>query len=182
MQMCLVMRLHVETKSLFQQVTYCMRMLCFQACILHIYLSIDKNVLWCRSRMLSCLCNPRDRQWSTGLHLRNTLGPGTAWHTHTRSYMRIPTGLSIHCHIKQNCLKVMTEIGSVVKHWTAGPGIENSIPPHSNFKITRSWYVLVLPRKNAPAYQCYSLGLLKNLVCHVWWALQYLALLAYNKN
>ena len=43
-------------------------------------------------------------------------------------------------------------------------------------------YVLVLPRKNAPVYQCFTLGTLKNLVCHVWWALQYLALWATNRN
>ena len=43
-------------------------------------------------------------------------------------------------------------------------------------------YVLVLPRKNAPVYQCFTLGTLKNLVCHVWWALQYLAQRATNRN
>jgi len=41
-------------------------------------------------------------------------------------------------------------------------------------------YVLVLPRKNAPMYQCYTLGMLKDLVCHVWWVLQYLALRPYQ--
>ena len=29
-------------------------------------------------------------------------------------------------------------------------------------------------------HQCFTLGTLKNLVCHVWWALQYLALLETN--
>jgi len=49
-------------------------------------------------------------------------------------------------------------------------------------KITERRYVLVLPMKNAPVYQCFTLGTLKNLVCHVWWALQYLALLSTNRN
>ena len=31
-------------------------------------------------------------------------------------------------------------------------------------------------------YQCFILGTLKNLVCHVWWALQYLSLWATNRN
>jgi len=44
--------------------------------------------------------------------------------------------------------------------------------------ITKRSFVLVLPRKNAPVYQGFTLGTLKNLVCHVWWALQYLALRA----
>ena len=38
------------------------------------------------------------------------------------------------------------------------------------------------PEKNAPVHQCFTLGTLKNLVCHVWWALQYLALWATNRN
>ena len=62
----------------------------------------------------------------------------------------------------------------MVKQSTADPGIASSIPPPT--KITKRRYVLVLPRKNAPVYQCFTLGTLKNLVCHVWWALQYLAL------
>jgi len=36
------------------------------------------------------------------------------------------------------------------------------------------------PRQNAPVYQCFTL--LNNLVCHVWWALQYIALWATNRN
>jgi len=43
-------------------------------------------------------------------------------------------------------------------------------------------YVLVLPKKNAPMFQCLTLGTLKNRVCHLWWALQYLALWATNRN
>ena len=39
-----------------------------------------------------------------------------------------------------------------------------------------------LPRKDVPVCQCFTLGTLKNLVCHVWWALQYLALWATNRN
>jgi len=63
----------------------------------------------------------------------------------------------------------------VVKHSTADPGIASSIPLTPT-KITKRRYVMVLPRRNAPVYQCFTLGTLKNLVCHVWWALQYLAL------
>ena len=51
-------------------------------------------------------------------------------------------------------------------------------PPLTPTKITKRRYVLILSRKNAPMYQCLTLGMLKNLVCHVWWALQYLALWA----
>ena len=36
--------------------------------------------------------------------------------------------------------------------------------------------------KKVPVYQCFTLGTLKNQVCHVWWALQYLALWATNRN
>ena len=50
--------------------------------------------------------------------------------------------------------------------------------PSLQLKITKRRYVLVLPRKKAPVYQCFTLGTLKSLVCHVWWALQYLALWA----
>jgi len=32
---------------------------------------------------------------------------------------------------------------------------------------------LLLPGKHAPVYLCYTLGTLKNLVCHVWRAPQY---------
>jgi len=39
-----------------------------------------------------------------------------------------------------------------------------------------------LPRKSATVYQCFTLGTIKNLGCHVWWALQYLALRVTNKN
>jgi len=41
---------------------------------------------------------------------------------------------------------------------------------------------MVLPKKNAPVYQCYTLGTLKNLVCHVWRALKNLELGATNRN
>jgi len=54
--------------------------------------------------------------------------------------------------------------------------------PLTPTKITKRRYVLVLPRKNASVYQCFTLGALKNLVCHVWWALQYLALWATNRT
>ena len=37
-------------------------------------------------------------------------------------------------------------------------------------------------RKNVPVFQCFTLGTLMNLICHVWWALQYLALWATNRN
>jgi len=49
-------------------------------------------------------------------------------------------------------------------------------------KITKRRCVRVLSRKNAPVYQCFTLGTLKNLVCHMWWVLQYLALWATNNN
>jgi len=56
-------------------------------------------------------------------------------------------------------------------------------PPVLQLKLLkRDNYVLVLPRKNAPVYQCVTLDTFKNLVCHVWWALQYLALWAANRN
>jgi len=62
----------------------------------------------------------------------------------------------------------------VLKHWTANPGIARSIsrPPKL---LKEDNYTLVLLWKSAPMYQCYTLGTLKNLVCHVWWALQYFA-------
>ena len=65
--------------------------------------------------------------------------------------------------------------GSMVKHLTADTGIASSTPLTST-KLTKRTYVQVLPRQNAPVYQCFTLGTVKNLVCHVWWALQYLAL------
>jgi len=56
-------------------------------------------------------------------------------------------------------------------------------PPSQQLKLLK-WdkIILVLPRKNATVHQCFSLGRLKNLVCHVWWALKYLALWATNRN
>ena len=71
--------------------------------------------------------------------------------------------------------------GSVVKHSTDDPGIASSIPL-SPTKITKRRYILVLPRKNAPVYQCFTLGTLKNLVCHMWLALQYHASWVTNKT
>ena len=68
-----------------------------------------------------------------------------------------------------------------LKHLTVSPGIVSLIPPHPTKIYLRS-YTLVLPRKNAPVYQCFTLGTIKNLVCHVWWALQYLAQWATNRN
>jgi len=38
------------------------------------------------------------------------------------------------------------------------------------------------PEKNAPVYLFYVLGTFKNQVCHLWWALQYLALWVTNRN
>jgi len=52
--------------------------------------------------------------------------------------------------------------------------------PLTPTKITNRRYVLVLPRKNASVYLCFTLGTLKNLVCHVWWALQYICILHYG--
>jgi len=36
-----------------------------------------------------------------------------------------------------------------------------------DFSSTKSRYVLVITRKNVPVFRCYTLGTLKNLVCHV---------------
>jgi len=55
-------------------------------------------------------------------------------------------------------------------------------PPSLQLKLLKRRYLRVFPRKNAPVYQCFTLDTLKNLVCHVWWALQYLALWATNRN
>ena len=41
------------------------------------------------------------------------------------------------------------------------------------------WFI---PGKTAPVYHCYTPSMLKNLVCYVWWALQYLALKVTNGN
>jgi len=71
--------------------------------------------------------------------------------------------------------------GLVVKHSTADPGIASSIPLTPT-EITKRRYVLFFPMENASVYQCFTLSTLKNLVCHVWWALQYLALWATNIN
>ena len=55
-------------------------------------------------------------------------------------------------------------------------------PPSLQLKLLKRRYVLVLPKKNAPVYQGFTLSTLNNLVCHVWWALQYLALWATHRN
>jgi len=55
-------------------------------------------------------------------------------------------------------------------------------PPSLQLKLLKEMYVLVLPRKNAPVYQCFTLGMLKNLGYLVWWARQYLALWVTNRN
>ena len=68
-----------------------------------------------------------------------------------------------------------------VKHSTADPTIASSTALTPT-KITKRRYVLVLTRKNASVYQWFTLGTVKNLVCHGWWALQYLALWATNIN
>jgi len=54
--------------------------------------------------------------------------------------------------------------------------------PLTPTKITKSRYVLVLSRKHAPVYQCFTLGTLEPGLSCVWWALQYLALWATNRN
>jgi len=38
----------------------------------------------------------------------------------------------------------------------------DSPPPQNQLNISKRRYVLVLPRKNAPVYKCYTLGMLKN--------------------
>ena len=65
----------------------------------------------------------------------------------------------------------------MVQHSTADPGIPSSTPLTPT-KITKRRYVLVLPWKNVPVYHSFTMGTLRILVCHVWWALQYLALWA----
>jgi len=55
-------------------------------------------------------------------------------------------------------------------------------PLSLQLKLLKMRFVLGLPRKNARVYQCFTLGTIKNLVCHVWWALQYLAQWATNRN
>ena len=77
--------------------------------------------------------------------------------------------------------KIICSAERLLKDSTADTGNASSIPLTPT-KITKRRYVLVLPRENAPVYQCFTLGTLKNLVCHVWWALQYLALWATNRN
>ena len=64
-----------------------------------------------------------------------------------------------------SCVSVARGFGSVVKHSTADPGIATSIPLTPT-KIIKRIYVLVLSRKNAPVYQCFTLGTL-NMVCVV---------------
>ena len=54
--------------------------------------------------------------------------------------------------------------------------------PLTPTKITKRRYLLDHSRKYAPVYQCFTLGTFTNLVCHVWWAYQYLALWATNRN
>ena len=69
----------------------------------------------------------------------------------------------IHCVVPYRLIQ--SGFKSVVKHSTAD----------SPTKITKRRYVLVLHRKNVLVNQCFSLGTLQNYVCHVRWALQYLA-------
>jgi len=83
-----------------------------------------------------------------------------------------------------------------VFYWSATAAIERSAGFVFNCRVDfrpmdcdfhpslkqRYMYVLVHPRTNDPVHQCYSLGTLKSLVCQVWWALQYLALWATNRN
>jgi len=51
-------------------------------------------------------------------------------------------------------------ISSVVKHSTTDPGIASSIPLTTT-TITKRRYILVLPRKNALVYQCFTPGHVK---------------------
>ena len=67
------------------------------------------------------------------------------------------------------------------KYTCADTETVSSIPLTST-ENTKRRYVLALARKNASVYQCFTLDTLKNLVCHVWLALQYLALWATKRN
>jgi len=53
-------------------------------------------------------------------------------------------------------------------------------PPSLQLKLLKEDMYWFFPGKNATVYQCFTLGTLKNLVSHVWWVLQYLALWATN--
>jgi len=59
-------------------------------------------------------------------------------------------------------VKILIKLGSVAKHLTADPGIASSTPLTPTI-ITKRRFVLVLPRKHAAVYQCFTLGTLKNL-------------------
>jgi len=54
--------------------------------------------------------------------------------------------------------------------------------PLTPTKITEKEICTGSSQENIPVYQCCTLGTLKNLVCHVWWTLQCLALRATNRN
>ena len=73
-------------------------------------------------------------------------------------------------------------LGSVVKHLTADPGEWEFDPPSHTLKLPKKGECMGSFQENAPVYQCYTLDTLKNLVCHVWWALQYLALHVWATN
>jgi len=69
---------------------------------------------------------------------------------------------------------LVKRFGSLVKFLDCLPRDCEFDSPSLQLKLLK--YVLVLSRKNALVNQCLTLSMLKNLVCHVWWALQYLAL------
>jgi len=75
--------------------------------------------------------------------------------------------------------------GSVVKPLTADPrpaGIASSIPPNTNFNYLIGDMESFFPGKRLLCISAiHCMRTLKNLVCHVWSALQYLALIGtYN--
>jgi len=90
-------------------------------------------------------------------------------------------------HLQSFKYKVLCRLASE-RIWLSGKTLDcrprdcEFNPPSLQLKLLKRRYVLVLPRKHAPVYQCFTLGTLKNLVCHVWWALQYLALWATYRN
>jgi len=93
---------------------------------------------------------------------------GQTWHEYALTAVNSPRQLK-KGHRNSPNFKARV-FGSVVKHWTADLGIASST------EVTKRRYKLVLPRKNAPVYQCFTVGRLKNRVCRVWWALQFLAI------
>jgi len=87
---------------------------------------------------------------------------------------------ALHRYLINNVLTLMSPAVSNIYRTKAG--IPTLYMYYYFITKRRYMYVLVLPRKNTPMYQCFTLGRLKNLVCHVWWALKYLALRSTNRN